>query len=296
MEQSIPPLLLHAATWATIAFGIGYLFEQAENVASSETRTAVSRWLNNLDPAGAVASWPTTFATIFDHVFGERHLSWRCFSRSCVASFASVAMVTLMWGVLYPDKFDIFIKSSSIGKNVFSLFFITAIFNLIPDYISLLETRYMINWMRRAHSVMRILAFLAIDFVATAAIGLVGIIGALMIVILFSNPSEIMRLKITEFFSEILELIQKLILPLSASSIVNLPIGIWFYAAFFTSVWVWLYVLSGSVVRLMEYLGIGINRLKFVLDIKNKPLRAIGFVSIVLFTIAYLVVMPFLIQ
>lgn len=294
MEQSIPPLLLHAATWATIAFGIGYLFEQAETAVSSETKAAVSRWLLNLDPAGAVASWPMTFVTIFDRVFGERHLSWRCFSRSCVASLASVAMVTLMWGVLYPDKFDIFIKSSSIGKNVFFLFFITAIFNLIPDYISLLETRYMINWMRRAHSVMRILAFLAIDFVATAAIGLVGIIGTLMIVILFSNPSQIMRLKITEFFSEILELIQKLILPLSASSIGDLPIGIWFYAAFFTSVWVWLYALSGSVVKLAEYLGIGINQLKVVLDLENKPLRSLGFVSIILFTIAYVAVLLFL--
>ncbi len=282
MEQSIPPLLLHAATWATIAFGIGYLFEQAENVASSETKAAVSRWLNNLDPAGAVASWPTTFATIFDHVFGECHLSWRCFSRSCVASFASVAIMTLIWGMLRPSQFIEFFLSAGINA-IFFIFILTAILNLIPDYLSLLETRYVIKWMSRTSSRARILALLVIDFTVTGGIGLVAISGFGLLI-----PSNWGT--ITNFISWFL----RYSLPLSVPQTGVASLGIWFYSAFFTSVWVWMYVLSGSVVRLMEYLGIGVDRFKVVLDIENKPLRSLGFVSIILFTIAYVVALLFL--
>ena len=279
MEQSIPPLLLHAATWATIAFGIGYLFEQAENVVSHETKAVVSRWLQNLDPAGAVTSWPMTFAIIFDRIFGERHLSLRCFNRSCVASFASVAIVTLAWGAMRPSQFtNFFHEAGTISIPV--MFYVTVILNLIPDYFSLLETRYVIKWMGYKPSIFRIWFFLAIDLVATAAIGLGAILGA-GIILIFPNKT------ITEILSWFLEYS----LPLSVPETGLVSLGIWFYAAFFTSVWVWLYALSGSIVKLAEYLGVGINRFKVLLDIENKPLRSLGFVSIVLFTIAYSVLL-----
>lgn len=282
MEQTIPPLLLHAVTWATIIGGIGYLFEQAEKVVSSATKAAVSRWLLNLDPAGAVTGWPATFATMFDRVFDERHLSWRCFSRSCIASLVSVVVVTFLWGALRPSQFTSFftmyIRSDDIGWKTIAVFLITAIFNLIPDYLSLIETRYIIQHINRTHSTIHILAFLTIDFMATATIGFGAIVGGLILITKGNIP-------VTELISTFIEYA----LPLSVWETGSMSLGIWFYAAFFTSVWVWLYVLSGSVVRLLEYLGVGINRLKFVLDVENKPLRSIGFISIVLFTIVYFV-------
>jgi len=57
---------------------------------------------------------------------------------------------------------------------------------------------------------------------------------------------------------------------------------IFLLSTYFTSVWVWLFALSGLTVRAAAYFGMGISRLSSVLDIENKPLRSMGFVSIAL--------------
>lgn len=100
MELSVPPALVYVASWASVTGGVWALFDRAETVATEEAKQAVARWLRNLDPAGPLEWWPATFAAVFDRVFGARHLSWRCFGRSCVASVASVAILTGLWVVL----------------------------------------------------------------------------------------------------------------------------------------------------------------------------------------------------
>ncbi len=76
MEFSIPPFLAYVAAWGATIAGIGYLFEKAEDTVTGETQQAISRWLRNLSPVGALSNWPAMFAAVFDRVFGERHLSW----------------------------------------------------------------------------------------------------------------------------------------------------------------------------------------------------------------------------
>jgi hypothetical protein len=73
----------------------------------------------------------------------------------------------------------------------------------------------------------------------------------------------------------------------------GIPWGIFFYSAFFTSAWIWIYAVSGSVLRLSEALGLAWRRLRGLLDIENKPLRSIGMVANLLITLAY-VVLPFM--
>jgi len=71
----------------------------------------------------------------------------------------------------------------------------------------------------------------------------------------------------------------------------GLPWGIFFYSAFFTSVWLWLYALAGGLVKFGHYADIGIRGFKKTFDVENKPLRSLGFVSNVAITLVY-VVMP----
>ena len=40
-------------------------------------------------------NWPSMFVALFDRVFTEKHLSWRCFRRSSVASVATVLVIFL---------------------------------------------------------------------------------------------------------------------------------------------------------------------------------------------------------
>jgi hypothetical protein len=289
--MELPPLLLYAGSWAAMTAAIWALFQRAETVLKPEVKTAISQWLRNLNPATAFENWPATFAAVFDRIFGERHLSWRCFLRSCVASFVAVVIVTLIWAAIHPDQFNAFVQQ---GKYKYyapflSVFFVAGILNLIPDYLSLLETRYIIRWVSQTHSVVRILAFLAFDLVVTAAIflGTYFAAGAFIITIKFGEP-------LGSFVLAFIQMVPRYMLPLTTWSPGSATPAIWFYSTFFTSVWVWLYASSGLVVKLGEYLGIGIKALKTVVDIDNKPLRSMGFVAMLLVTLVYVVAAPFL--
>ena len=66
-------------------------------------------------------------------------------------------------------------------------------------------------------------------------------------------------------------------------------IGIFLYSTFLTSVWVWLYFLGGIVIKIVEYIGLGTAKLRRWLDVENQPMRAIGYMCIIIVTIGFLV-------
>lgn len=280
MELSIPPLFAYIASWASVTGGVWALFERAEKVVRDDVRDAISGWLKNLDPPKALATWPATFAAVFDRVFGERHLSWRCFSRSCIASLVSVVILTVIWSAIRRADFTAYFNDYPHWLGIFGIFFGGGLLNLIPDYFSLLESRYVIYRMSGTTSIAAISVFLIVDFLVTGAIFLGGIwLLALIFGGTLAEYSLMELLEISLSFSYRHELDMA-------------PLGIFFYSTFFTSVWVWLYALSGLALKLAQHLGVGLGFLKRVLDIDNKPLRSIGFVSMMLVTLIYLIV-PF---
>jgi len=72
----------------------------------------------------------------------------------------------------------------------------------------------------------------------------------------------------------------------------NPPEGTLFYSTFFTSIWVWLYPISGLLVKLIERSNVGIICLKKILNIEKKHLRSIAIVSIGINTLIFIIV-PF---
>lgn len=179
MDLSIPPALVYLASWLSVTGGVWALFDRAETVATEEAKQAVTRWLRNLDPAGPLARWPATFAVVFDRVFGARHLSWRCFGRSCVASVASVAIVTGLWVALRRAEAVTFITRDLSGSLVFGLVVVllSLVLNTLPDYLSLLKTRYVIRWMTTRPSLGRTAAGLVLDGLLTTTLAAGVIVG-----------------------------------------------------------------------------------------------------------------------
>ena len=101
--MSFDSLSAYALAWAGIIAGIWLLFEKTEEAVKPEIKVATARWLQNLDPHHVAKGWPEQFAAVFDSVFGERHLSWTCFRRSCLASLSSVLIMVCFWWTLYGD-------------------------------------------------------------------------------------------------------------------------------------------------------------------------------------------------
>jgi hypothetical protein len=274
---------LTPGAWLALLGGIWTLFSRAEEVASPAARHAISQWLRDLDVTGVGRTWPATFTGVFDSLFGERHWSWRCFRRSCVASLVWVMILAGLWTALRPsDASEVWQAHGVIAAPIMLTF--TAMLNFVPDYLSLLKTRYFVASMSHNPSAPRTHLLLLGDSVVTCVIGFLALLAlyAFGLVAGFTDTFSLNEFNRETFGDPGFYVL----IPYEGDTSVP-PAGIWFYSTFFTSVWVWLYALSGAAIKLVELVGIGLARLRSVLDVDQKPLLSLGVVSMVLVSLAF---------
>jgi hypothetical protein len=156
-------------------------FEKIEAVLSDDTKLGIAVWLLDLRIGKAVEPWANTFIRIFDRVFGPTHLSLKCFARSAVVSLSGFALAVILllpepWKTL-STGLSISLDGSSTGHiaPMWQDLSVAVIFGLIiPDYISLLETRLSIKLLGRWHGLWSSLLILAGDALITSVTALVG--------------------------------------------------------------------------------------------------------------------------
>ena len=280
----------YGAVWLSLVGLVWALFAHVEGLLAPAVREAISRWLRNLKLEGLFTTWPSTFAVLFDRVFGDRHLSWKCFRRSCIASFGSVIFVTLIAWALYPHWFPPNEFWKPIVRDWWYRLVFLAMLNTIPDYFSLLETRWIIWLISRSGSRGRVVVLLVVDLTLTTAIIACYLGFSTAACLIFGGPD-------TGFVT----VFEKMwwcdyvpsVLALEGFKTPSSCIGVFFYSTFFTSVWVWGYALSGCAVKLGVYLGAWGGRLKKVLDLEKHPLKSMALVANVLITLAFLAGLPF---
>ena len=169
-------LEFYVFAWATTTGGLWFLFEKAEKALSEESRDRVVAWMQERDLGSAFQALPSHFALLFDRVFGEKHWSRRCFERSIIASFAAVIVAFTVLASLNPGVLTAFGDSGELWDLVTTFFvyvMLSVFFNVLPDYVSLLETRIVIGYMRG--SLWRILGLVIVDGVVTNTISLASV-------------------------------------------------------------------------------------------------------------------------
>jgi hypothetical protein len=71
-------------------------FERVEAVLTDQTKLEIAVWLlGRKKRTSTPQNWPDTFANVFDRMFTNKHLSWRCFWRSSLASYMSLFVLLL---------------------------------------------------------------------------------------------------------------------------------------------------------------------------------------------------------
>lgn len=241
--------------------------------------------MKNINPEEVVHNWPTQFAEVFDRIFGDKHLTWKCFIRSSVASLLSGIVVYFIYiSAQYENIIEQKLVSFFEVGKIFEGIIIFAIANLIADYLSLLETRYVLKWMIRSHNKFaRLTILLILDLVLTFLLWSIAYLFAISLVyggnVQYYLERFINHLWIT-------------VVPLGHHSPFRPP-GVSFYTTFFTSLWIWLYLFSGLVVKTIIPLNMVVRWSKNHLNINDKPLRSMALVSIMIVTIIFIVV-PFL--
>jgi len=182
-------------------------------------------------------------------------------------------MLSLSWSPDFQDPGDSFVIYKpdpvwlSVGStHVVSYVAAAVVFNVFPEFLSLLETRWVIRWMENGKGIVKGIAF---DLVATAGISMASVLLVLAATGWPDGPTGPLDIVTgRSWFSP------------------------FFYTAFFTSVWLWLYGASVLLSRLLVKVNAGVGFLLNVTDVKQSPLRALGFVSILLVSAVFLVFLP----
>ena len=248
--------------WAGTTGGLWFLFEKAEKALSEGSRDKVVGWLGRSDLRGSIETIPSQFAALFDLVFGEKHLAWKCFRRSSLVSGITVAttsgaMIVIVNGI--PEAGE-WVSAFQFFALVLP---IAMILNLVPDYLSLLETRWILG---RAVTERRIAAPLFVDFGITIGIAIAFYMGVDWVL----GQSQISGLEEAKFY-------------VYTGGVIS---------AFFTSVWLWLYAASVIVSRILLRMNSGVGFLLRVTDVEKQPFRSMGFVSVIIVSMLFALGLP----
>jgi hypothetical protein len=264
-------------------------FEKVESVLSDQTKFEVAVWLLDRKKISLTfENWPETFAKVFDRVFGQKHLSWKCFLRSSIASLSFLLLLLSLSRNALPTLRHKWLDPTD--YYFFPLFLLNAaVANLLPDFVSLLETRVMIGLMSRSPTVSRRILLLVIDGLATVVIALVGaFLGTLFqwTVVGYKEGDFQTEPGLARFLLSLNHLPFMVVKSLRVG--LNFGVGVlYFYPAFFTSIWLWLYAGSGLILKSAQRFDIGFAWFNSRMDIEKHPLSSIGLVSSVLVALFY---------
>ena len=158
--------------WAAgLAASMFVLTMLAGGLLNPARKDEIALWLMG---AQSEENWSRSFVSLFDAVFGERHLSLRCLARSAVASLAAVAVIWLLMG-----NFGALGIRMQAELSLGSVLVLALAVNVATDYVSLLETRFLLGQLHRVRSVFGQVAVLAADLAVSAGIIWVAILAYL---------------------------------------------------------------------------------------------------------------------
>lgn len=229
--------------WAMSLAGAMFVFMLlADKLAAKSVKESIALWLMG---AQTERGWVDGFTKLFDAVFGRNHLSLNCFVRSAIASLTSVALIWVLMGEMGAIGLRLE-KEISLG----AVLVLALSVNIVADYISLLETRWLLSHLDRISAWWAQALILVIDLALSAAI--------IWVVILAYAQSPFHEGEI-DGFAEILGVFS--------------VFSVLFYSTFMTSVWTWAYIVSTWVLRLVKRL-----RLAKWLDVEGQPVRILSLV------------------
>ena len=259
------------AAGAVLAGLVWKFFERVEAVLTDQTKLEIAVWLLGVRTEKMVNPWPETFARLFDRVFGTKHLSWVCFFRSC---FCSISLFTI--ALLYAVRNwhgsgwgDIAISAST------TLLIPALLLMLAADYVSLLKSRLIIRLMLKRTGAIWRAALIVLDGALTS----IWSFGTVVYYIMAVPPWVL-----AGYYVGVAA--QGHPIPVN-----QLPHdSIWepfFYPAFFTSVWIWLYAGSGFLLKAARDFDIGFDWFNRKFDIEKHPLQSIGLVAGAIVAVVY---------
>jgi hypothetical protein len=234
-------------------------------------------WLVSVPGDEQLDAWAGVFPNLIDRVFGRKVLTWKFFMRSCLASILAVTMsvaaeVLLDGRQWLIDEVGI---SDYFAINFLMFLSFALVFNCVPDYLSVLISRYIVRAIARRPTASRISYFLILDTISTLLLAnlslaaLAPIVGAASGYVVGDKTLHAAWFDLPRDYRYTIKELPHLMLfnPLNRAFVI---------ASLFTSIWVWLYVFASVAIRILHKVRFVWDNLLKILDIEKKPLQAIG--------------------
>lgn len=249
-------------------------FSALDWLLSREARARLSALLRGTGRARGGPGVTVILAGAFDRVFGRRHLSLRCFAVSALCSLLFLTLLTLA---------DIADEDPATFVYVDGMlpYFATAVLALaiLPDYLSLLQTRWALRRIGAAGSGVGVAFWLVLDLALTIAIfvivapflysaGLYGAAKAGLTAPVSFDYLGFQRAIVGDFIA----IGWRLGGPPPST-------GVYFYSTMLTSIWLWLSGLGFLVMRFLVALKPVFAFLAWALPVDTHPMRAMGTVA-----------------
>jgi hypothetical protein len=290
MEHESVSSIAGFATYLGVTGFTYKLFEKTDDIVSKEAKKKTAEWLRGEKSEGLPTRVSRIFSNAFDAVFGTRLLSFRAFFRSCLASLACMLLAFFLWGTLRPGEF-LALASDRITfmVDVVLTLLLGAIFNFLPDYLSLIKTRAFIGLLNRTSGLVSSVAILAVDAFFSAGLGLLFFFVGGFVIYASAVSFEGKHVVVSPDWPYIAKVVWNNILLLKKTSDTPVPVGVWFYATFFTSFWLWLSALAVIILRVGQLLAWTRNLFTWAVRIDEKPFKAIGVAALGVETLVFLV-------
>ena len=264
-------------------------FKNVGDVLNESTNREIARWIRTKAVESGLVSedaagWPRTFAKVFDRVFGQTHLSWTCFLRSCIASSMCVAITLAVFYMVRPLE-----TVTPPTGQLRHYFLLGIVISLLPDYLALLETRVFMRFMSSRNSFGLHVVILVINvgitaYIAAALAGVAEYWASSRYGVTFaggSGGSMDWSESLTTFTANLRP--GAVVLVWKAATFY----AIWLMPPFFVPGWLWLYAGSGFLLKAARRFDIGFEWFNRHFDIEKKPLQSIGLVAGALVAVVY---------
>ena len=283
-------LTLSAGTWG--------LFAYFEDTSRQEIKDKISSWLTGITPIHLSARWPSTFVQIFDGLFGNRKFSFRFGLISAVSSIVIVAILLCAWWITHPQEVLSYFSQHWFYSVL--ILFVFSVANIVPDYLSNCQSRYIMGKMSHSAANLRSYAgWLVLDFFLTVTFSLLIVVPLSFwtndyIIFLTSglfatspnadtfDIAKFLTLHSTKIFSRHDDMTGGYRVSMSP------PYGLFFYTTFLTSTWLWIYSLCGTLVAIVHRLfGRDAAIFKWF-DFEKHPLKSLGGICAMFVTFLYI--------
>ncbi|MCH7889052.1 MAG: hypothetical protein IIA00_07215 [Proteobacteria bacterium] len=256
MPDGLGPLIAGISTVGAVG-GFGYFID---GKLSDEFRDRVRDKLNRV--SGADDTWPALFLIMFDRLFVPGQRRRPSFKRSAAVSINILAFLLILWVVFLPQRLDFLLDEMrrelgteyDVGTALPAFFFLGVMINLIADYFSLWESRFVLGRMTTKGGAVNNAVYLLVDFVATVVIFALAVSLAFFVIDVFSKADEL----VFRIFAKTAAVFKMFInggLLFSHDVVFTDLIAAYLYTTLFTSVWVWIFMLGGVFWPLFSWLS-----------------------------------------